>query len=61
MEKRYKCVVPYLSQDLIFQKIHPLRNAAFGADCLTPFRSLKIIILVLKLDSGNAIKNCHML
>ena len=29
-------------------KIHPLRDAAFGADCLTPFRILKIIIVGLK-------------
>ena len=61
MEKWYKYVVPYLSQDLIYQKIHPLRDAAFGADCLTPFRILKIIIVVSKMDSGNAIRNCHML
>ena len=44
MEKRYKYVVPYFSRDLIYQKIHPLRDAAFAADCLTPFRILKIII-----------------
>ena len=25
----------YLSRDLIYQKIHPLRNSAFDADCLT--------------------------
>ena len=61
MEKRYKYVVPYLSRDLIYQKIHPLRDAAFGEDCLIPFRILKIIILGLKMDSGNAIKNCYML
>ena len=36
----------YLSRDLIYQKIHRLRDAAFGADCLTPFRILKIIIVV---------------
>ena len=48
MEKRYKY-------------IHPLRDAAFGADCLTPVRILKIIIVGLKMDSGNAIKNCHRL
>ena len=41
-------VVPYLSRDLIYQKIHPLRSAAFGADCLIPFRILKIIIVGLK-------------
>ena len=48
MKKRYKYVVPYLSQDLIYQKIHLLRDAEFGADCLTPFRILKIIIVVLE-------------
>ena len=36
-------------------KLHPLRDAAFGADCLTPFRILKIIIVGLKMDSSNAI------
>ena len=41
MEKWYKYVVPYLSRDLIYQKIHLLRNAVFGADCLTPLRILK--------------------
>ena len=44
MEKRYKYVVPYLSEDLIYQKIHPLRDAAFGADSLISFRILKIKI-----------------
>ena len=34
MEKRYKYVVPYLIKDLTYQKIHPLRNAAFDADLL---------------------------
>ena len=29
-------------------KIHPLRDAAFHADCLTPLRILKIIIVALK-------------
>ena len=59
MEKRYKYVVLYLSRDLIYPKIHSLRDAAFGADCLTPVRILKILIVCM--DSGNAIKNCHML
>ena len=58
MEKRYKYIVPYLNRDLIYQKIHPLPDAAFGADCLTPFRILKIIIVSLKMDS---IKNFYML
>ena len=48
MEKRYKYIVSYLSRDLIYQKIHPLRDAAFGADCLNPFMILKIIIVDLK-------------
>ena len=61
MEKRYKYIVPYLSRDLIYRKIHPLRDAAFGADCLTPFRTLKIVRESKKMDSGNAIKNCYML
>ena len=61
MEKRYKYVVPYLSQDLVYQKIHPSRDAAFGADCLTPFRILNVIMVVKKMDSGNAIKNCYLL
>ena len=56
-----KNIVPYLSRDLVYQKIHPLRDAAFGEDCITPFRILKIIIVGLKMDSGNAIKNCYML
>ena len=61
MEKWYKYIVPYLSRDLIYQKIHPLREAAFGVDCLTPFRILKIVIVGLKMASGNAIKNYYML
>ena len=68
MEKRYKYVVPYLSQDLIYQKIHPLRDAAFGGDCLTPFRILKIIIadlkkliLVMLSRIVTGCKNCQML
>ena len=48
MEKRHKYLVPYLSRDLIYQKIHPLRDAAFGADYSTPFRIWKIIIVGLK-------------
>ena len=49
MEKRYKYIDGYLSQDLIYQKIHQLRDAAFGAYCLTPFRILKIITVGLKI------------
>ena len=38
MENRYKYMDGYLGRDLLYQKIHPLRDAAFGEDCLTPFR-----------------------
>ena len=48
MEKRYKYMDGYLSQDSLYQKIHPLRDAAFGAGYLTPFRILKVIIVGLK-------------
>ena len=34
--KQYKYMDGYLSQDLLYQKIHPLQDAAFGVDCLTP-------------------------
>ena len=63
MGKRYKYTDGYLSRDLLYQKIHPLRDAAFGADCLTSVKILKIITvgLDLNMDSGNAIKNCYML
>ena len=37
-----------ISQPRFYQKIHPSRDAAFGIDCLTPFRILKIIIESLK-------------
>ena len=50
----------YLSRDLLYQKIRPLRDAAFGADCLTPLRILKIITVRLKMDYGNDMKNCCM-
>ena len=61
MEKRYKYMDGYLSRDLLYQKIHPLRDAAFGAACLTPLRILKTVTVGLKMDSGNAIKNSYML
>ena len=61
MEKRYTYVVPYLNRDLIYKKIHLLGDAAFGADSLTAFGILKIIIVGLKIDPGNAIKDCYML
>ena len=58
MEKRYKYIDGYLSRDKLYQtSIH----AASGADCLTPFRILKIITVGLKMDSGNAVKDCYML
>ena len=38
----------YLRRDLPYQKIYPLRDAAFGADCLTPLRILKITTVGLK-------------
>ena len=46
--EHYKYLVAYLTRDFICQKIHPLRDAAFGADYLTPFRILKIVIVGLK-------------
>ena len=68
MEKRYKYMDAYLSRDLLCQKIHPLRDAAFGADCSTSFKIFKIITVGFKkMDSGNAIKkwqcckNCQSL
>ena len=61
MEKWYKHMDGYLSRDLLYQKIHQLRDAAFGVDCLTPFRILKIITIGLNMDSGNAIKDCYLL
>ena len=48
-----------MSRYLLYQKIHPLRDASAG--CLTPFRILKIITIWLKMDSGNAIKNRYVL
>ena len=60
MEKRYKYIDGYISQDLLCQIIHPSRDAAVGADCSTSFRILKVIIVGLKMDSGNAIKNCYI-
>ena len=61
MEKQYKYRDEYLSRDLLYQKIHQLRDAAFGADCLTSFKILKILTVGLKMESGNAIRNCYML
>ena len=48
MEKRYKYIDGYLSRDLLYQKINPLRHAAFDADCLTSLKILKIITVGLK-------------
>ena len=61
MGKRYKYVDGYLSRDLIHQKIHQLRDAAFGADCLTPVRILKMITFTLKMESSNTVKEFYML
>ena len=68
MEKQYKCINGYLSRDILYQKLHPLRDAAFGADCLTPLRSLKIItvglkklILVMLSRIVTCCKNCQIL
>ena len=58
MNKWYKYIYGYLSRDVLYQKIHSLRDAAFDADCLTPYRILKIITVGLKkMDSGNTIEN----
>ena len=51
----------YLSRDLLYQKIHLLLYAAFGADCLTPLRIQKIIKVGLKMDFGIAIKDSYIL
>ena len=51
----------YLSRDLTYQKIHPLRDAAFDADCLALLRILKIITVSPKMDSGNSVKNRFIL
>ena len=48
MEKRYKYMDGYLSRDLLYQKVHPLRDAVFGADFLPSFKILKIITVGLK-------------
>ena len=61
MEKGHKYMNGYLSRDLLYQKIHLLRDAAFGADCSTLLRILKIITVGLKMDSGDAIKDYFML
>ena len=46
--KWYKYVSGYLSRDLLYQKFHPLRDAAFGAGCSTPLRILNIVTVGLK-------------
>ena len=55
MEKQYKHIDGYLSRGLLCQTIHPLRDAAFGADCLTPFKILKILIFGLR----NGFSQCY--
>ena len=52
MEKWYRYIDGYLSRDLLYQKTHPLRDAAFGVDSLTPLKILKIITVGLKMDFG---------
>ena len=61
MEKQHNTLL-YISAEILilYQKIHALRDAAFGVDCLTFLRILKILIIVLKIDSGNAVKNSNM-
>ena len=52
----------WISQPRFTVSKHPsLQDAAFGADCLTSLKILKIITVGLRMDSGNAIKNCYML
>ena len=48
MEKWNRYMDGYLNQDLLYQKLHPLRDAAFGADCLTSLKILKIVTVGLK-------------
>ena len=61
MGKQYKYMDGYLSRDSLYQKLYPLRDAAFVVDCLTPLRILKIITVGLEMDSGNAIKDSYVL
>ena len=48
MEKRYKCIEEFLSQDLLYQKTYPLRDPTFDAGCLSPLRILKIVTVCSK-------------
>ena len=68
MEKPYKYIDGHLRRDLLYRKIHPLRDTAFGADCLIPLRILKIItiglkkwILVMLSSIVICCKNCQIL
>ena len=68
MAKQYKCMDGYLSRDLLYQKLHLLRDAAFGADCSTPLGILTIItvglkkwILVMLSRIVTCCKNCQIL
>ena len=68
MGKRCKYMDGYLSRDLLYQKINPLRDVAFGEDCLTSFRILKIITagikkrtLVMLSRIATCCKNCQIL
>ena len=58
----------FVSLDLLYNKIHPSIDAAFGADCLTPLKILKIVnswskkwILVMLSRIVTCCKNCHIL
>ena len=48
MEKRNKYIDRYLSQDLLYKKIHPSRNAEFGRGCSTFLGILKMMTVGLK-------------
>ena len=48
MEKRYEYFNRYLSRELLYQKLHSLRDAVFGADSLTLLRILTILTVGLK-------------
>ena len=39
--KRYKYMDEYLCRDLLYQKIYPLRDAAFGTDCSNSFQNFE--------------------
>ena len=63
MEKRYKYIDGYLSRGLLYQNNHPLRDAVFSADCLTPLRILKSKnwIQVMLSRIATCYNNCQIL